>query len=59
MLVPCFAYSSVLKAEAIYSSKTLVDFQQTTRRDIPEDLTLHDHGCENRKSYINLAFRFM
>jgi hypothetical protein len=29
-----------LKMEAIYSSETSVDFQQTTRRYIPEDSTL-------------------
>jgi hypothetical protein len=29
------------KTEAICSSKTLVDFQQTTRRYIPEDGILH------------------
>jgi hypothetical protein len=38
-LVSCSAYSSTLKTEAIYSSETLVDFQRTTRRYIPEDRT--------------------
>jgi hypothetical protein len=38
--------------EAIYSSKTSVDFQQTTWRYIPEASTLHNHRCENLKSYI-------
>jgi hypothetical protein len=37
--------------EAIFSSETSVDFQRTTRRYIPEDVTLHNHRCENRKSY--------
>jgi hypothetical protein len=28
-----------------------VYFHQTTRRYIPEDRTLHNHHCENLKSY--------
>jgi hypothetical protein len=35
-------------------SETSVDFQQTSRRYIPEDSTLHNHRCENLKSYMNL-----
>jgi hypothetical protein len=31
--------------------ETSVDFQRTTRRYIPEDRTLHNHRCENLKSY--------
>jgi hypothetical protein len=31
---------------------TLVDFQWTTWRYIREDSTLHNHRCENLKSYI-------
>jgi hypothetical protein len=38
--------------KTIFSSKTPVDFQRTTRRYIPEDRTLHNHRCENLKSYI-------
>jgi hypothetical protein len=38
--------------EAVCSSKTSVESQRTTRRYIPEDGTLHNHGCENLKSYI-------
>jgi hypothetical protein len=38
--------------EARWSSDTLVIFQQTTRRYIPEDRELHNHCCENLKSYI-------
>jgi hypothetical protein len=41
----------ILKMEAIYSSETIVDFQWTTRRYIPQDRTLHDHVCENVKCY--------
>jgi 3-polyprenyl-4-hydroxybenzoate decarboxylase len=43
--------SSTLKREAICSSETSVATQQTTRRHIPEDDTLHNHRCENLKSY--------
>jgi hypothetical protein len=38
--------------EAIGSSETKVDFRWTARRYIPEDTTLHNHRCENLKSYI-------
>jgi hypothetical protein len=38
--------------EAICSSETSVDFQQTTWRYIPEDNTLDNHRCENLRSYI-------
>jgi hypothetical protein len=40
-----------LKMEAICSSETSVDTQRTTRRYIPEVDTLHNHRCENLKSY--------
>jgi hypothetical protein len=43
---------STLKMEAICSSETSVDTQRTTRRHIPEDDTLHNHGCENLISYM-------
>jgi hypothetical protein len=51
MLVSCLAYSSALKLEATWFSETLVEFQRTTCRYIPEDRILHSHGCENLKSY--------
>jgi hypothetical protein len=38
--------------KAIFSSETSVDAQQTTRRYIPEDDTLHNHCCENLKFLI-------
>jgi hypothetical protein len=38
--------------EAICSSETSDATQQTTRGHIPEDDTLHNHRCENLKSYI-------
>jgi hypothetical protein len=37
--------------EAICSSETSVDTQRTTRRYITEDGTLHNHPCEDLKSY--------
>jgi hypothetical protein len=51
-LVSCLAYSSTLKIEAIYSYETLVEFQRDTWRYIPEDITLHNHRCENLTSYM-------
>jgi hypothetical protein len=41
--------------EEKYSSETSVNFQRTTRRYIPEDITLHAHLCENLNSY-SLSF---
>jgi hypothetical protein len=37
--------------EAISSSETSGGFQLTTMRYNPEDITLHNHRCENLKSY--------
>jgi hypothetical protein len=34
-----------------YSFKSLVEFQQAAQLCIPEDRTLHNHCCENLKSY--------
>jgi hypothetical protein len=51
MPVSCLAYASILKMEAICFSETSVDFQQTTRRCIPKDITLHNDRCENLSSY--------
>jgi hypothetical protein len=42
--------------EEICSSETSVDIQRTTRFDIPEDRTLHNHRCENFMSYKPLSF---
>jgi hypothetical protein len=41
-----------VKMEAIRPSETSGTTQRTTRRHIPEDDTLHNHRCENLKSYI-------
>jgi hypothetical protein len=43
--------------EAICSCEISVDFQRTTRRYIPEDSTLHNHRCEDLKSYNSMLFR--
>jgi hypothetical protein len=37
------------------SSETSVNFQRTAPRYIPEDRTLHNHSCDNLKSY-NINF---
>jgi hypothetical protein len=49
LLVLAVIISSTLKIEAICSSETSVATQQTTRRHIPEDDTLHNHRCEDPK----------
>jgi hypothetical protein len=51
LLVLAEIISSTLKMEAICSSETSVATEQITRRHIPEDDTLHNHSCENLKSY--------
>jgi hypothetical protein len=51
LLVLAQITSSNLKMEAICSFETSVATQQTIRRHIPEDDTLHNHCCKNFKSY--------
>jgi hypothetical protein len=51
------AYYSTLKKEAACSSKTSVKFQRTTRHYIADDRTLHNHSCENPKSYRFITIR--
>jgi hypothetical protein len=48
------------KMEATCSFEIFVDFQRTTRRYIPEDITLHNHLYENLKCLknVNLNFAF-
>jgi hypothetical protein len=41
------AARGALKMEVTCSSEMLDEFQQTTRYDIPEDRTLHNHRCES------------
>jgi hypothetical protein len=50
-LVSSSAHSSTLKMEVTCSSGKSVNFQLTTRRYISEDRTLHNHRCDNLKSY--------
>jgi hypothetical protein len=50
-LASCLAYFSILKMEAICSSKTSVEFQRNTRRYIPGDRILHNHLWENLRSW--------
>jgi hypothetical protein len=45
-----------MKMAATFSSRTSVDFQQTTWRYVPEDLTLPNYLCENLSSYDNGIF---
>jgi hypothetical protein len=42
--------------EAKFLSEMLVNFQWNTRRYVPEDRTLHNHGCESFKSYEVLYY---
>jgi carbohydrate-selective porin OprB len=53
MLVSSLAYSQTLNMEATCSFETPADFQRTTRRYTPQDVTLHNRRCENRESYMN------
>jgi hypothetical protein len=50
LLVSCFAYTSTLKMEAICSSESSIDSNQTTRCYIPECRNFHSQSCENLKS---------
>jgi hypothetical protein len=54
MLVSSLIYSSTLKMGRNFFSETSVDFQRTARRCIPEDKNIHNHSCENLKSYIQI-----
>jgi hypothetical protein len=56
LLVLTEIISSTLKMEAIFSSETSVATEQITRRQIPEDDTLHNHRCESLKSYVEVYF---
>jgi hypothetical protein len=38
--------------EATFSSETSPDFQRNARPYFPDDRTIHNHECENLKSYI-------
>jgi hypothetical protein len=45
MLVSSLAYTLTLKMEAMFSSKTSVDFQRTIRHYIPKDRNFHVEWC--------------
>jgi hypothetical protein len=45
-------YFLTLKMEVTYSSKTSVDFQQTTQLCMADDGTLHNHSCEKLKPHV-------
>jgi hypothetical protein len=45
-----FSYSFVLKVLVTYSSETMVNIRQTTKRYIQEDLNHYNHWCENLKA---------
>jgi hypothetical protein len=50
VLVSCLFYFATLKTDATCSSETSVDFQRTTWRSTPEDISLYDHRSENLRS---------
>jgi hypothetical protein len=53
-------YSVVsLMMEAVRTSETLVNFNVTTLRNIPEDSKLHTRRHENLKSHIFIHFLFL
>jgi hypothetical protein len=52
LLITCLSYCSILKMEAVFSSDTLVNFYQTTRRHIREDSAHHDEIKSNKMLYI-------
>jgi hypothetical protein len=54
--VSWLAYCSTLKLEAKCFSEMSFDFQRTTERFVQEDRALHDHSCENLRSYMKPAF---
>jgi hypothetical protein len=58
LLISCLAYSSAMKMEGIFFSKTLVDFHQTAWH-VPEGTAGHNrHCCENLRSNMFMAHLF-
>jgi hypothetical protein len=49
--MPCSELKVNRRFGGAYSSETSFYFQRATRHYIPEDRTLHNHRCENLKSY--------
>jgi hypothetical protein len=50
----CLAYSSIWRWRLYVPPKRLLAFQRTTRCYTPEDTTVHNHRCENIRSYKSL-----
>jgi hypothetical protein len=50
-IMPCSPLKVNQRFRGTYSSKTSANSQWTTQCYIPEGRTLHNHGCENIKSY--------
>jgi hypothetical protein len=53
--LPCLAYSSSPKMEAVRFAETSVYFCRITRHHIPEYSTLHSNSCENLKPDVILT----
>jgi hypothetical protein len=51
MLLSCLVFSSTVKEVVICSSDMMVDFKWNIQCYIPEDITLHNHCCENLKPH--------
>jgi hypothetical protein len=51
--------SSALKMDAICFSETLVDFQRTARRYIPEDSTLHNDKVIDKFRFLSVTNRLL
>jgi hypothetical protein len=52
VLVSGLPYFSTMKKEAIYSSETSTDFQQTTQLYVAEDRILHNRYSEKLKPHL-------
>jgi hypothetical protein len=57
-LLECSVQSGITRTmmEAVSTSKTSLNFYQTTRRSIPEDSHLHTRRCKNLKSHQQVCF---